>query len=161
MGPRSKNFVFNFVLKFRRVTHFWLCLLETQVWVDEGKCRTILYSLCSKKNTCKTSKKVHLTGYLTELSKLNLPPNLNSSIRWQWPCTSPSWEEMSSSWWPVTTWPGPGATSGEIRGNQGKSGEIRRFSISVQGGKSPLCWGGSGGTLGCPGCLQPHHHHLW
>ena len=31
MGLRNEQFVFNSVLKFRRVTHFWLCLLETQV----------------------------------------------------------------------------------------------------------------------------------
>ena len=31
MGPRSEQFVFNSVLNFRRVTHFWLCVLETQV----------------------------------------------------------------------------------------------------------------------------------
>ena len=31
LGPRSEKLVFNSVLNFRRVTHFWLCLLETQV----------------------------------------------------------------------------------------------------------------------------------
>ena len=31
MGPRCKKLVFNFVLNFRRVTHFRLCPLETQV----------------------------------------------------------------------------------------------------------------------------------
>ena len=31
MAPRSEKIIFNFVLNFRRVTHFWLCLLETQV----------------------------------------------------------------------------------------------------------------------------------
>ena len=31
MGPRSEKFTFSSVLNFRRVTHLWLCLLETQV----------------------------------------------------------------------------------------------------------------------------------
>ena len=31
MDSRSETFVFNSVLNFRRMTHFWLCLLETQV----------------------------------------------------------------------------------------------------------------------------------
>ena len=31
MGPRREKLVFNSVLNFRRVTQFWLCLLETQV----------------------------------------------------------------------------------------------------------------------------------
>ena len=31
MGPRSEKLVFNSILNFRRVTHVWLCLLETQV----------------------------------------------------------------------------------------------------------------------------------
>ena len=31
MGQRSEKLGFNLVLNFRRVTHFWLCLLKTQV----------------------------------------------------------------------------------------------------------------------------------
>ena len=31
MSPRSEQFVFYSVLNFMRVTHFWLCLLETHV----------------------------------------------------------------------------------------------------------------------------------
>ena len=31
MCIRSEKFVFNSACNFRRVTHFWLCLLETQV----------------------------------------------------------------------------------------------------------------------------------
>ena len=31
MGPRREKNVINSVLNIRRVTHFWLCLLETQV----------------------------------------------------------------------------------------------------------------------------------
>ena len=31
MGPRSENLVTKSVINFRRVTHFGLCLLETQV----------------------------------------------------------------------------------------------------------------------------------
>ena len=31
MVPRSEKLIFYSVLIFRRVTHFWLCLLETQV----------------------------------------------------------------------------------------------------------------------------------
>ena len=31
-GPRWEKLGWNSVLNFRRVTHFWLCLLETQVW---------------------------------------------------------------------------------------------------------------------------------
>ena len=33
MGPRNGKLVFNSVLNFRRVTHFWLCMLETHVIV--------------------------------------------------------------------------------------------------------------------------------
>ena len=39
MGPRSDKLFFNSVLNFRRVTHFGLCLLETQVqwdWVSHN-----------------------------------------------------------------------------------------------------------------------------
>ena len=31
MGPRSEKLIFNAVLNLRRVTHFRLCMLETQV----------------------------------------------------------------------------------------------------------------------------------
>ena len=31
MGPRSEKFILHSVLNFRRVKHFRLCLLETQV----------------------------------------------------------------------------------------------------------------------------------
>ena len=31
IGLGQENFVFNTILNFRRVTHSWLCLLETQV----------------------------------------------------------------------------------------------------------------------------------
>ena len=44
MGPRSEKLVFNSVLNFRRVTHFRLRLLETQVSPDpynfNQKCMT-------------------------------------------------------------------------------------------------------------------------
>ena len=71
---------------------------------------------------------------------LNVPPNMNVFIRWPWPCTSQSWGEMSSSWWPVTTWPGPGATSGEIRENQ----EI--LNLSSGGKESTMLRGMLGNT---------------
>ena len=31
MGSRSEKLDFNSILNLRRLTHFWLCLLETQV----------------------------------------------------------------------------------------------------------------------------------
>ena len=34
VGPISEKLVFNSVLNFRRVAHFWLCLLETQGTVE-------------------------------------------------------------------------------------------------------------------------------
>ena len=34
MGPISEKSVFNIVLNLRRVKHYWLCLLETQVLFD-------------------------------------------------------------------------------------------------------------------------------
>ena len=37
MGPRKEKFGWNSVLKVRRVTHFRLCLLETQVpFIDQA-----------------------------------------------------------------------------------------------------------------------------
>ena len=38
MGPRSERFVVNSILSFRRVKHFLLCLLETQVAGMSGIC---------------------------------------------------------------------------------------------------------------------------
>ena len=35
IGPRSEKLVFNSILNFRRETHFWLRLLETQVAIEE------------------------------------------------------------------------------------------------------------------------------
>ena len=35
MGPRSDKLVFNSILNFRRATKFWLCLLETQVSMED------------------------------------------------------------------------------------------------------------------------------
>ena len=31
MGPTNEKLVFNSVLNFRRLTHFWLCLLEINI----------------------------------------------------------------------------------------------------------------------------------
>ena len=47
MGPRSEKIVFNSVLKFRRVTHFRLCLLETQVTTVQFKTKLLLNYVCS------------------------------------------------------------------------------------------------------------------
>ena len=38
MSPRSEKLVFNSVRNFRRVTHFWMCLLETQVDSSDSCC---------------------------------------------------------------------------------------------------------------------------
>ena len=43
MGPRSEKLVFNYVLNFRRVTHFQLCLLETQVTSKAVQYSTVHY----------------------------------------------------------------------------------------------------------------------
>ena len=39
VGPRSEQLVFNSVLHFKRVTHFRLCLLETQVTINSSHSR--------------------------------------------------------------------------------------------------------------------------
>ena len=45
MGPKSEKLIFNFVLSFRKVTPFWLCLLETQVPLP---CSNTYTMLCNK-----------------------------------------------------------------------------------------------------------------
>ena len=53
MCSRSFSKSFNSVINFRRVTHFWLCLLETQVVPGGSHQKALsLVSSCSKVITC-------------------------------------------------------------------------------------------------------------
>ena len=49
IGSISKKIVLNSILNFSSVAHFWLCLLETQVWHNTGpKCSAnVLFTFLS------------------------------------------------------------------------------------------------------------------
>ena len=70
MGPRSEKQNFNSALNFRRVTHFWLCLLETQVRLNrlcdvikDTKHCTLYTVFCSLYTVQCTLATVHCTLY--------------------------------------------------------------------------------------------------
>ena len=66
MGPRSKKMDLDSTLNFRRVTHFWLCLLETQ-----GTC--LLQLQLHINYTCYTHYTSTLTTPILQLHMLHQP----------------------------------------------------------------------------------------